>query len=230
MEAASVGAPEGSVFTSDEQTAGRGRGNHQWHSPAGEGLYVSMLLRPKIQPNDALWLSLIAGLAVHRAIAEVTTIGCDIRWPNDIMLGARKMGGILTELATEHGRVQHAVVGIGLNVNQSSFPAELSTIATSLRVETDREWPREEILHALLRAFSEEYVSFLGDVGARKRIIGNFESVSSYARGAHVEVDDHGAGQFAGVTEGLDERGFLKVRTSQGIRVVMSGGVRKLQG
>jgi BirA family transcriptional regulator, biotin operon repressor / biotin---[acetyl-CoA-carboxylase] ligase len=230
MEAAAAGAPEGSVFTADEQTAGRGRGDHRWHSPAGEGLYVSMLLRPRIEPNDALWLSLIAGLAAHRAIAEVTTIACDIRWPNDIMLGAKKMGGILTELATEHGQVQHAVVGIGLNVNQSSFPVGLSTMATSLRAETDREWPREEILHALLRAFSDEYMRLLKEESARKRIIGEFEQASSYARGARVEVDDHGAAQFSGITEGLDERGFLKVRTADGMKTVISGGVRKLQG
>ena len=146
MQAASSGIAEGAIFTADEQTAGRGRGDHSWHSPAGQGLYVSIVLRPQLAPNDVLWLSLIAGLAVHAAIKEVTTIAVDLRWPNDIMLADKKLGGILTELGTESGRIIHAVVGIGLNINQPQFPAELAAFATSLRIETDRDWPRDEIL------------------------------------------------------------------------------------
>jgi BirA family biotin operon repressor/biotin-[acetyl-CoA-carboxylase] ligase len=228
MDAADAGAPEGSIFTADEQTAGRGRGDHKWHSPAGQGLYVSLALRPKLPPNDALWLSLIAGLAVHEAVLKVTSIAPDLRWPNDIMLGAKKMGGILTELATEGGAVQHAVIGIGLNVNQPQFPSDITRLATSLRMETDREWPRDEILTALLRALSDEYRALLSAHGSRARIIRRFEECSSYARGARVEVDDHGAAQFRGITEGLDERGFLRVNTGSEIRTVLSGGVRKL--
>jgi BirA family biotin operon repressor/biotin-[acetyl-CoA-carboxylase] ligase len=228
MEAAASGAPEGSVFTADEQTAGRGRGDHKWHSPAGQGLYVSVLLRPKLASNDALWLSLIAGLAVHAAIEQVTTISSDLRWPNDIMLRDRKLGGILTELATESGRTLHAVVGIGLNVNQPEFPADLRETANSLRMETDREWSRDDILIALLKSFDREYKALLSVGDARRSIIERFEKVSSYARNARVEVDDHGAAQFSGVTKGLDERGFLRVRTNEGMRTVLSGGVRKL--
>jgi BirA family biotin operon repressor/biotin-[acetyl-CoA-carboxylase] ligase len=226
MLAAASGAAEGAVFTSDEQTAGRGRGDHSWHSPAGQGLYLSIVLRPQLPPNDVLWLSLIAGLAVRSAIHEVTTIAVDLRWPNDIMLRDKKLGGILTELGTESGRITQAVVGIGLNINQPHVPAELSTLATSLRIETDRDWPREEILTSLLRAIDREYRT-LSSVPAKSDIVRRFEQSSSYARGARVAVDDHGAAQFTGVTEGLDERGFLRVRTADGIRTVMSGGVRK---
>jgi BirA family biotin operon repressor/biotin-[acetyl-CoA-carboxylase] ligase len=229
MEAAASGASEGSVFTADEQTAGRGRGDHKWHSPAGEGLYLSILLRPQLAPNDALWLSLIAGLAVHAAIEQVTTISGDLRWPNDIMLRDKKLGGILTELATESGRILHAVVGVGLNVNQPEFSADLRETAISLRMETDREWSRDDILIALLKSFDREYKALLlGGGDARRSINERFEKVSSYARNARVEVDDHGAAQFSGVTEGLNERGFLRVRTSEGMRTVLSGGVRKL--
>jgi BirA family biotin operon repressor/biotin-[acetyl-CoA-carboxylase] ligase len=228
MEAATAGAPEGSIFTADEQTAGRGRGDHKWHSPAGEGLYVSIVLRPKLPPNDALWLSLIAGLAVHDAILKVTSIAPDLRWPNDMMLGAKKMGGILTELATEGAALQHAVVGIGLNINQPQFPSDIAQIATSLRIETDREWPRDEILVALLRALSDEYRALLSGRDFRPQIIRRFEQCSSYARGARVEVDDHGTPMFRGITEGLDERGFLRVNTGSEIKTVLSGGVRKL--
>jgi BirA family biotin operon repressor/biotin-[acetyl-CoA-carboxylase] ligase len=214
------------VFTADEQTAGRGRGDHSWHSPAGHGLYVSIVLRPQLPPNDVLWLSLIAGLAVYAAIKEITTIAVDLRWPNDIMLGDKKLGGILTELGTEAARISHAVVGIGLNINQPQFPPELVTLATSLRIETDREWPREEILTSLLRGIDREYRALQS--GAKTDVVRRFETASSYAHGARVAIDDHGAAQFTGVTDGLDERGFLRVRTSQGMRTVMSGGVRKI--
>jgi BirA family biotin operon repressor/biotin-[acetyl-CoA-carboxylase] ligase len=228
MKAASDGASEGSVFTADEQTAGRGRGDHAWHSPAGQGLYVSIVLRPQLAPNDVLWLSLIAGLAVYAAIERVTTIAVDLRWPNDIMLGEKKLGGILTELGTEGGRVAHAVVGIGLNINQPGFPAELAALATSLRIETDREWPRDEILTSLLRAIDREYRGLGSSPTAKAEIVRRFEQASSSARGARVAVDDHGAAQFTGVTEGLDSRGFLRVQTTDGLRTVMSGGVRKI--
>ena len=228
MIAAANGAAEGAVFTADEQTAGRGRGDHSWHSPAGQGLYVSIVLRPQVAPNDVLWLSLIAGLAVHGAIQEITTIEVDLRWPNDIMLADKKLGGILTEVGTESGRINHAVIGIGLNINQPQFPGELAALATSLRIETDREWPRDEILTALLRALDREYHSLLSSPAATPDIVRRFEHVSSYARGVWVAVDDHGAAQFTGVTDGLDARGFLRVRTDAGVRTVMSGGVRKI--
>jgi BirA family biotin operon repressor/biotin-[acetyl-CoA-carboxylase] ligase len=189
-----------------------------------------MLVRPQLGPSDALWLSLIAGLAVQAAIEHVTTISVDLRWPNDVMLREKKLGGILTELATESGTLLHAVVGIGLNVNQPEFPPDLRQTATSLSIETDREWSRDDLLIALLTAFDREYKALLIDSNARRSIVERFEKLSSYARNSRVEVDDHGAAQFSGVTEGLDERGFLRVRTSEGMRTVFSGGVRKVRG
>ncbi len=138
MREADEGAPEGMVYLADEQTAGRGRGAHGWHSARGAGLYVSVLLRPRVAPADILWLSLAAGLAVREAVRQVTSIEADIRWPNDLLFGKKKFCGILTELNAEVTRVRHAVVGIGINVHQESFPGELGLIASSLRSETGR--------------------------------------------------------------------------------------------
>jgi BirA family biotin operon repressor/biotin-[acetyl-CoA-carboxylase] ligase len=138
MREADEGAPEGMVYVADEQTAGRGRGAHGWHSARGAGLYVSVLLRPRVAPADILWLSLAAGLAVRDAVRQVTSLEADIRWPNDLLFGKKKFCGILTELNAEVTRVRHAVVGIGINVHQESFPGELSLIASSLRSETGR--------------------------------------------------------------------------------------------
>src|ERR1700760_4308024 len=128
MQEAERGALHGSVYFADEQTAGRGRGAHQWSSPPGSGLYVSALLRPAIPPADVLWLSLAAGLAVRDAVLKVTSLACDLRWPNDLLLGPRKFCGILTELNAEVTRIRHLVVGIGINVHQESFPPELREI------------------------------------------------------------------------------------------------------
>src|SRR5271156_577953 len=156
MQQAENGVADGTVYFADEQTAGRGRGAHEWSSPPGSGLYVSVLLRPRIPPADVLWLSLAAGLAVRDAVLQVTSLACDLRWPNDLLLGKRKFCGILTELNAEVTRIRHLVVGIGINVHQEHFPGELSPQATSLRIETGKHWPRQEVLVALLHALQRE--------------------------------------------------------------------------
>src|SRR5215469_17781118 len=123
--------PEGAVFLAEEQTAGRGRSSHSWYSERGTGIYCSFLLRPPMAPADALWLSLIAGVAVQDAVRETTGLAADIRWPNDMLLNDKKFGGILTEMSSEATRVQHAVIGIGINVNQHRLPQDVQTPPTS---------------------------------------------------------------------------------------------------
>lgn len=228
MQQADAGAADGSVYFADEQTGGRGRGAHSWVSPPGSGLYVSVLLRPQIAPADILWLSLAAGLAAQSAIQTLTSLNADLRWPNDLLLGRRKFCGILTELNAEVTRVRHAVVGIGINVHQPHFPAELKDIATSLTIETGRSWPRQELLIALLQSLDREVVALTSTSDPRQaahHIRERLEAGSSWVRGKRVMVDE--AGGFSGTTEGLDARGFLLVRTPSGVRTVLSGGVRE---
>ncbi len=230
MQQAENGAADGTVYFADEQTAGRGRGAHEWSSPPGSGLYVSVLLRPRIPPADVLWLSLAAGLAVRDAVMQVTSLVCDLRWPNDLLFGPRKFCGILTELNAEVTRIRHLVVGIGINVHQQQFPPELSDIATSLHIETGREWPRQQLLIALLQSLHREVIalSSSNDSNAAKQsVLHRLEQASSWVRGKQVRVDE--AEGFEGVTDGLDARGFLQVRTSQGLRTVYSGGVREIK-
>jgi BirA family biotin operon repressor/biotin-[acetyl-CoA-carboxylase] ligase len=225
MQEAADGAPEGMVYLADEQTAGRGRGAHSWHSALGAGLYVSILLRPKVAPADILWLSLAAGLAVRDAVHHVTSLEADIRWPNDLLFGKKKFCGILTELNAEVTRVRHAVVGIGINVHQEQFPPELSPIAASLRTETGRSWARQDVLIALLQSLYRESQALSADApAAAASILSRLERASSWVRGKQVHVDEGGG--YSGVTAGLDARGFLQVRTSDGLRTVHSGGVR----
>jgi len=228
MQQAEAGAPDGSVYLADEQTGGRGRGAHVWESPPGAGLYVSILLRPRIPPADVLWLSLAAGLAVQAAIRNVTSLEADLRWPNDLLFGRKKFCGILTELHAEVTRVRHAVMGIGVNVHQVQFPAELRETATSLAIETGRNWPRQLLLAALLQSLDYEIAALIdaGDPLQFARLMrSRMEANSSWLRGKLVRVEE-GEG-ITGITEGLDARGFLLVRTADGLRTVYSGGVRE---
>lgn len=227
MQEGEAGSPHGLVCFADQQTAGRGRGAHAWQSPPASGLYMSVLLRPKIAPADVLWLSLAAGLAVHEAVREVSALEGDLRWPNDLLFGSKKFCGILTELNAEVTRVRHLVVGIGINVHQEHFPEELSHQATSLFIETAKQWPRQDLLIAVLSALNRETIS-LEDPNrlatATKNILSRLEKASTWVRGKRVQVDE--AGGYIGVTAGLDARGFLLVETADGPRTVLSGGVR----
>jgi BirA family biotin operon repressor/biotin-[acetyl-CoA-carboxylase] ligase len=225
MEAASAGAPEGSVFVAEEQTAGRGRGAHQWDSAPSTGIYCSVVLRPALPPAEALILSLAAGLAVHAAVQQVDSrILPDLKWPNDLLIDGKKFCGILTEMNAEATRVRYLVVGIGINVNQARFPADLQPIATSLRLASGTEWSRVELCAALLKSLDREYRALLEKPGAHESILKRFQERSSSARGRQVQVEENGG--FEGVTEGLDPRGFLQVRTADGLRTVLSGTVR----
>ena len=225
MRAAAEDAPEGSVFLAEEQLAGRGRGANTWHSARSTGIYCSVILRPAMPPSDALIFSLAAGLAVRAAVAEVAPqLQADLKWPNDLLLGGKKFCGILTEMNSEATRVRHLVVGVGINVNQLKFPAELREIATSLRMETGTEWSRVELCAALLKSLDREYRCLVEDAGAREAILRRFEASSSSVRDQKVSIEENGG--LAGVTEGLDERGFLRVRTAEGLRTVVSGTVK----
>ena len=227
MTAAAEGAPEGSVFLAEEQLAGRGRGAHTWHSARSAGIYCSVVLRPPMPPSEALIFSLAAGLAVHAAVAETFPgLHPDLKWPNDVLLNGKKFCGILTEMNSEATRVRHLVVGVGINVNQAKFPAELREIATSLKSETGTEWSRVELCAALLKSLDREYRSLLHDPEARQAILRRFQENSSSTRGQRVRVEDSGG--IEGVTEGLDPRGFLQVRTASGLKTVLSGTVRNL--
>ena len=229
MQAAASGATEGGVFVAEEQTAGRGRAGHSWVSEPSSGIYVSVIVRPQIAPADALLLSLIAGIAAHDAVVEITGLRPDIRWPNDLLVSDKKFCGILTEMNAEVTRVRYAVVGIGINVNQRSFPPELAEIATSLQLESGRSWSRVALTAALLKSFDAEYRELIGRGAATARgsIFERFEQRSSYTRGRQVRVGENGG--YEGTTAGLDDRGFLMVRTDTGMKTVLSGDVRPIQ-
>ena len=223
MEAAKNGAPEGSVFLAEQQMAGRGRGGNRWHSPRSTGIYCSLVLRPVLPPSDVLVLALAVGLAVEAAVKELDpALSPDLKWPNDLLLGGKKFCGILTEMNAEPTRVRHLVVGIGVNVNQTSFPDDLQASATSLRMAGGTKYSRLELCAALLKSLDREYRSL--ETNPHAAILRRFAEHSSTVRGVRVRVEENDG--YLGVTDGLDSRGFLQVRTPQGLRTVLTGTVR----
>ncbi len=208
MQAAAQ-CPTGAVVVAGEQTAGQGRHGHSWHSESGAGLYCSIVLEP------APVLTLALGLAAQAALLEATGITCDLRWPNDVMLGGKKLAGILVQLVD--GR---AIAGIGVNLNHTAFPPELASEATSLKLHTGRDADATAILIALLHAVD----SFTSE--DQESILRLFTHASSYAVGRRVTVNQPG-GAISGTTAGLDPSGFLVVRKDDGTdTLILAGGVR----
>jgi BirA family biotin operon repressor/biotin-[acetyl-CoA-carboxylase] ligase len=225
MAAAADGAPEGSVFLAEEQVAGRGRGANSWQSARSVGIYSSVVLRPTLPPSQVLALSLAAGLAVRAAIEQVDSrVTADLKWPNDVLIGGNKVCGILTEMNAEATSVRYIVVGVGINVNQTSFPKDLP--ATSLRLATGSEWSRVDLVAALLKSLDREYRQLLEDSDAQQSILRRFAENSSWVQGKAVRIEENGS-TFEGTTGGLDQRGFLLVRTARGVKTVLSGTVRE---
>ena len=219
-----AGAAEGLVVAAGEQTAGRGRMTRVWFSPQGVNLYFSMLLRPAAEPGRAASLPLVAGLAVAEALAELAPeTNPTIKWPNDILIGNRKVCGILCEMQAETDCVCHIIPGIGVNVNltRADLPEELSRRATSLRIETGRSFSRAAVLAAILNRFeplydrwcAEGFEPMLGAIGVRDAL-----------RGRTITLEQGGR-RFSGVADGILADGALRLVTEQGVVPVYSGEV-----
>lgn len=215
---AARGEPHGTVVVAEEQTAGMGRQGHSWHSEAAAGLYLSIVLRLPLVLDGLPVLTMALGLAVQTAVNEGAGVECDLRWPNDVLLNEKKLAGILVQTAESA-----LIAGIGVNVNQSAFPNELSSIATSLLIETGNPQSKDTLLDRIVST-SLEYAALVSVRGTRP-ILEQFEARSSYVRGKEVEVEV-GDRVIRGITAGLDEKGFLLVDTPNGIETIITGGVR----
>lgn len=155
------GESHGTLYVAESQSAGRGRRGKSWESPAGESIYMSLLLRPELPPVKAPMLTLVMALAVARTIREQTGAEALIKWPNDIVVQGRKICGILTEMSTEMTWINYVVIGIGINVNQNEFPEELKDCASSLKMETGRRFRRSHLIAAVMEHFEMYYEQFL---------------------------------------------------------------------
>lgn len=220
-ELAAAGCPAGSLVGADVQTAGQGRLGRSWHSTGG-GLYFTMVLRPKIELRDLPVITLALGVALADAIQMFTGLAVDLRWPNDVMVGARKLAGILAQW--QDGAV---LAGIGLNVSQPDFPPEIRAIATSLAIETGAVQNRDVLLKSIASSV-ETHVKLL-ETSGKSAILTLFSNVSSHVFDRRVRVELPG-GDVLGTTAGLTPDGFLLLRKDNGEQItITAGGVRPVE-
>jgi BirA family biotin operon repressor/biotin-[acetyl-CoA-carboxylase] ligase len=224
---AALGAPEGLCVVAREQTAGRGRRERGWVSPKDAGLYLSVVLRPSFEARRWPLITLAAAPAVREALRAACGLWADIKWPNDLLAGGRKLCGILAETA-EGARGRAVILGVGVNLRRGSFPAEISDTATSVEEQTGRAPDAEQLLGALTRSLARFYET-LEEPDGSARILREWESHSSYARGRRVRVA-LAEETFEGTTRGLDPDGALLVETDEGItRTVRAGDVTSVR-
>ena len=226
---AESGAEEGTVVVADTQTAGRGRHGRVWLSPPGAGLYVSIILRPagevSGEANPAALLTLAAGVAIAEAVRAVTGLPAEIKWPNDVLIGRRKLAGILAEAVVQGGTLQYIVLGFGLNLHPASYPAELASRVTSIEAETNRPADRALMLAEIVAAMGERYVDLRA--GRFDAILSAWRQFASSLPGARVEWDSP-AGIVRGRAEDIDRHGALLVRVGGKLERVVAGEVRWL--
>lgn len=223
---AQQGAPHGSLFVADEQTGGKGRLGRVWKSPAGTGLWFSVLLRPKAAPEQVTGLTLTAGLSVAKAIQKLTGCKAQIKWPNDVVIGSQKVCGILTEMAAEMESVEYVIPGIGVNVNTESFPEEIAFKATSLYLSTGKKWSRAELLGAILQEM--ECLLNWQEQGGVQAILEEYRE-NCVTIGRKVSTQ-RGNIQLSGIAEDVTEGGELVVRQSNGSQLVINSGEVSVQG
>lgn len=215
------GVAQGAVVFAEAQTKGRGRLGRKWISPPGKGLWFSLLLRPELRPQNATQLTIVAATALARAFRACDLLPA-IKWPNDILVGERKLAGVLTELAAEIDRIRYVILGIGINVNStaSDFPPELRALATSVRIETGAPVRRAELAAAILRELDFDYdrlcrgeFNSIADEWARQ--------CATLGRRVSIRIGDR---VVHGEAEALDESGALLVRTDHGHLERIVGG------
>lgn len=220
--------PEGTVIIAEHQTNGKGRLGRKWLSPPRKNLYMSIILRPNIYPKDAAILTLLTSVACTTAIRKMTNTRVSIKWPNDLMIGNKKLGGILTEIKADMDRVSYAVVGIGLNINLDSmdFPKEIREIATSIKKESGQQMKRTEIAVSVLKELDSWYSTLMRE--GKKTIIEEWLRLSSTI-GMDVRVTS-GNTILEGIAVGINEEGMLMIRLpDNSLKRICAGDVQHLR-
>ena len=222
-ELAETGHPSGTLVVADQQIAGKGRRGRSWESPSGSGIFMTLMLKPEMNPNNASMLTLVAALAVGRAIQEVTGVNAQIKWPNDIVLNGKKVCGILTEMSAQFDYINHIVIGIGINVHNREFSEEISHMASSLMLECDgRTFHRAEIIAKTMEHFEHYYEIFMAteDLSA---LVNEYNSMLVNLHKIVKVLDPKEP--FEGKAMGITPRGELVVDTWESRKMVSSGEV-----
>ena len=222
---AKEGAPEGTLALAEFQSAGRGRLGRSWEVPEGTSVMMSILLRPKFEPQYAPTLTLVMGMAVAKA---VKSLGFDvsIKWPNDVVVSHKKICGILTEMGVRDGKIDYAVIGVGINVNIKEFPEEMADKATSLYLESGKEFDRSQIPGLVMEAFEKYYEKFAAtcDLSGLKE---EYESIlANYNQPVRVLAKE----PYEGVARGITDGGELLVEKTDGTIATVSAGEVSVRG
>ena len=219
---AEEGYPSGTLVVAEQQDAGRGRRGRDWASPRGVGIFMTLMLKPDILPNNASMLTLVAALAVAAAIRKCTGRPAGIKWPNDIVMNRKKVCGILTEMSAQIDYVNHVVVGIGINVHNESFPEDIAPTATSLYLETGVHYQRAALIEEIWEQFERYYAVFL----QTQDLSGLVKEYEAHLVNMHqsVRVIDPKE-PFEGRAMGITPRGELMVDTWESRRLVSAGEV-----
>ncbi|MDD6156967.1 MAG: biotin--[acetyl-CoA-carboxylase] ligase [Lachnospiraceae bacterium] len=214
--------PSGTLVVADRQTAGRGRRGRNWESPQHTGIFMTLMVKPDMNPNNASMLTLVAALAVAKAITEVTQLPAQIKWPNDIVINGHKIVGILTEMSAQIDYINHVVIGIGINVHNESFPQELRETASSLLLESGKRFRRADIIEAFLEHFEKYYEVFL-ETQDLEALMNEYNRML-VNREKFVRVLDPKE-PFEGKAMGITKKGELIVDTWESRKLVSSGEV-----
>lgn len=220
------GCENGTVVAAREQTRGKGRLGRTWQSKKDDGIAFSVLLRPNVAPSEVSAITPLAGLAVCKAIREYTKLDCVIKWPNDIIIGRKKLVGILTEMSAEFDAVEYVITGIGINVDHTSFPEEIAFKATSLLLETGRHIDKNEFLACVLEHLENEFVK--NNLELTPTALSEYTDLCATV-GRSVTFQ-RGTRRISGMAVGVSEHGELKVMMSDGTISLVNSGEVTVQG
>lgn len=221
-ELAELGYPSGTLVVADKQVAGKGRRGRSWESPENTGIFMTLLVKPEINPNHASMLTLVSALAVAKAITAVTGEKAEIKWPNDIVINGKKICGILTEMSAQFDYINHIVIGIGINVHNEEFPEELKEMASSIYLETNQHYHRADIIESFLVYFESYYERFL-ETEDLSKMVGEYNGML-VNMSKMVKVLDPKE-PFEGKAMGITKNGELVVDTWESRKLVSSGEV-----
>lgn len=224
---AESGVHHGLLAVAEEQTAGRGRRGHTWVSPPGTGIWFSVLLKPDIAPDKASMLTLVAAMAVSRAIKEVTGLESQIKWPNDIVVNKKKVCGMLTELSAEMSCINYVVIGIGINANMKEFPEDIKETASSLYIESGRQVKRAAVIEAVARYFEKYYAEFI-KAGDLSTIMDEYNEMLANA-GKQVRIITNDSEQIY-TAIGINPQGGLVVKDDKGEMSEIRSGEVSVRG
>lgn len=224
---ADEGASHGTLVVSNMQTGGKGRRGRMWESPANTGIWMTLVLKPNMNPTNASMITLVMALAVTKACNEITNTKCYIKWPNDIILKNKKICGILTEMSAEMDYINHIVVGVGINANIESFPEELKEKATSIRIENGEKIKRAQLINRIMLHFEEEYNLFIENNDLSMQL--DLYNSLLVNRNKEVVVLEP-AKDYSGIARGINCKGELLVEKEDGELVHVYAGEVSVRG